>query len=173
MDGEGLRARVPPRWRVGMAAPNEHEAALRVWRAAIAARRGAPAPPHVAARVRRYLGQADAFLLVAREPAGVVGMALGLQGLADDGAGPPVPGLCHVSSVYVAPERWGLGIGGALVDAVLAEAAARGYSRAQLWTQVDNARARRLYQSRGFAPSGREKDDGDLGDRILHLERTL
>jgi ribosomal protein S18 acetylase RimI-like enzyme len=75
--------------------------------------------------------------------------------------------------VYVAPDRWGLGIGRALVDAVLVEARARGYDHAQLWTQTDNVRARRLYIGCGFVPSGREKLDDDLGDRILHLERAL
>jgi len=69
--------------------------------------------------------------------------------------------------VFVAPERWG--VGGRLVDALLAEA--RGYDRAQLWTQADNPGARRLYEGRGFRRSGREKDE--LGERILHYERTL
>ena len=98
-------------------------------------------------------------------------MALGVQGLADDGAGPPVQGFCHVSMVFVAPERWGQGIGGRLVDALLAEARARGYDRAQLWTQADNPGAQRLYGGRGFLRSGREKED--LGEWIFHYERAL
>lgn len=159
---------------IGPATPDEREAALAVWRAAIAARRaGRPAPAHVEDRVRRGLDRDEGFLVVARDGARVVGMALGLPGRADDGAGPPVPGLCHVSSVYVAPDRWGLGVGRRLVDAVLAEAAARGYDRAQLWTQADNERARRLYVGRGFRASGRCKTDDDLGDRIIHFERPL
>ena len=98
-------------------------------------------------------------------------MALGTQGLADDGAGPPVEGLCHVSMVFVAPDYWGRGIGGRLVDALLPEARSRGYDRAQLWTQSDNMRARRLYEGRCFVPSGREKYE--FGERIVHYQRAL
>jgi len=113
----------------------------------------------------------EAFLLVAEDAGDVVGMALGTQGLADDGAGPPVRGLCHVSMVFVAPDYWGIGLGGRLVDALLPEARSRGYDRVQLWTQFDNVRARRLYEGRGFVPSGREKDE--FGERIVHYQRAL
>ena len=130
--------------------------AVAVWQASNTARRGGlPVPAEHEARVRGHAGKPDAFLLVA-----------------DDGAGPPVPGLCHVSTVFVAPNRWGEGIGGRIVDAVLAEARARGYERAQLWTHADNARAQRLYEGRDFQRSGREKDD-DLGERIVHYQRAL
>jgi GNAT superfamily N-acetyltransferase len=73
--------------------------------------------------------------------------------------------------VFVAPDRWGGGLGGRLVDALLEEVRARGYERAQLWTQTDNARARRLYQRRGFRPSGSEKDEFE--ERIVHYQRDL
>ena len=101
----------------------------------------------------------EAFLLIAEDAGDVVGMALGVQALSDDGAGAPVRGLCHISMVFVAPDYWGRGIGGRLVAALLPEARSRGYDRAQLWTQSDNARARRLYEGRGFVLSGREKDE--------------
>ena len=73
--------------------------------------------------------------------------------------------------VFVAPDRWGEGLGGRLVDALLVEVRSRGYQRAQLWTQADNARARRLYEGRGFKASGREKDG--FGERIVHYRRDL
>ncbi len=56
--------------------------------------------------------------------------------------------------IYVEPERWGEGIGGQLVDAVIAEANRRGYSRLHLWAHEVNDRSQRLYRSRGFAPTG-------------------
>lgn len=156
--------------------PQDVEPAIAVWRSANTARRGGrQPPPEQEARTRGHVGTPGAFLLVAEAageaPDEIVGMALGVQGLADDGAGPPIPGLCHVSMVFVAPERWGRGVGGRLVDALLAEARARGYDRAQLWTQADNPGAQRLYEGRGFRRSGREKDE--LGERIVHYERTL
>ena len=149
------------------------EPALAVWRAANSARRGGRSvPAQHEDRVRGYARKPGAFLLVADDAGEVVGMGLGMQGLADDGAGPPIPGLCHVSMIFVAPDRWGEGIGGRIVDAVLAEARSRGYDRVQLWTHVDNLRAQRLYEGRGFRRSGREADD-DLGEGIVHYERAL
>jgi GNAT superfamily N-acetyltransferase len=72
----------------------------------------------------------------------------------EDGAGPPIPGGCFLNLLFVDPERWGEGIGGALLDAVLAEAKRRDYSRIHLWTHEDNERSHRLYRSRGFSPTG-------------------
>lgn len=74
--------------------------------------------------------------------------------------------------VFVVPGRWGHGVGGQIVDALLAVARGRGYDRMQLWTHEDNRRAERLYVGRGFAASGRRKPD-DLGEIIVHLERAL
>ena len=151
-------------------APADVEPAVAVWLAANTARRdGLPLRPEQEAR--GHVRKPDAFLLVADAAGEVVGMALGMQGLADDGAGPPVRGLCHVSMVFVAPDHWGMGLGGRLVEALLAEARTQGYERAQLWTQADNARARRLYEGRGFRPSGRQKEE--YGERIVHYQRAL
>ena len=149
------------------------EAALGVWRAAEEARRGGrPASPEHGERVRAHMENPDAFLLVAESGGEVVGMAVGMQGLADDGAGPPIRKLCHVGAVFVRPDRWGEGVGGELVDAVLAEARSRNYDRAQLWTNTQNDRAHRLYETRGFARTGREGQD-DLGETIIHYARRL
>jgi len=145
-------------------------AAVAVWEAAIAGRSGRPVAAERRVGTVQALSHPDGFPVVAVEGGDdgeVIGMALGTQALADDGAGPPVPGHCHVAAVFVRPDRWGGGIGGRLVDAVLAEAAARGYRTAQLWTQADNERALRLYASRGFVRSGRSMTlDGEL---IVHL----
>jgi ribosomal protein S18 acetylase RimI-like enzyme len=153
--------------------PADIEPVIAVWRAATTARGGGrPLPPEHETRVRAYLQQPDAFLLVADAAGTPVGLALGMQGRADDGAGPPVPGLCHIGMVFVAPDHWGAGIGRRIVDAVLAEARVRGYARVQLWTHADNLRAQRLYEGRGFRRSGREQND-DLGEMIVHYERAL
>jgi ribosomal protein S18 acetylase RimI-like enzyme len=149
------------------------EPAVAVWRAAQAARRGGrPVWAEHEERVRGYARRSDAFLLLAEDADDVVGMGLGMRGLADDGAGAPVPELCHIAMIFVAPESWGEGIGGRVLVGVLDEARSRGYERAQLWTHADNARALRLYERHGFRRSGREKDD-DFGEWIVHYERTL
>ena len=153
--------------------PADIEPVVAVWRAATTARGGGrPLPAANETRVRAYLRYPDALLLVADATGTVVGVTLGMQGRADDGTGPPIPGLCHIGMVFVAPDHWGAGIGGQLVDAVLDEARTRGYSRVQLWTHADNVRAQRLYEGRGFRQSGRQQHD-DLGERIVHYERTL
>ncbi len=152
--------------------PEDLEPALEVWRAAEEARRGGPASPEHGGRVRAHVQNPIAFLFVADGAAGIVGMAVGMQGLAKDGAGPPIQDLCHVGAVFVAPGLWGTGLGGELVETVLSEARSRGYGRAQLWTHADNSRAQRLYENRGFRRTGREKQD-DLGETIIHYERWL
>jgi ribosomal protein S18 acetylase RimI-like enzyme len=152
--------------RVGLAA--DKHAAVAVWQLANTARRGgAPVPVEHEERVRGYLGQSDSFLSVADDAGRLVGMALGMQARDDDGAGPPIPGLCHISLVFVHPDRWGQGNGKMLVRHLLAEASVRGYASYQLWTHADNQRAQRLYEGLGFRRSGREKDD-DLGERTVH-----
>lgn len=81
----------------------------------------------------------------------------------DDGAGAVIPGACFVNLVYVVPERWGQGIGGVILGALLEEARLQGFSRAQLWThEQENEHAHRLYRRHGFSPTGRtrEADDG-------------
>ncbi len=152
--------------------PDDLTPALEVWRAAEEARRGRPPSPDHGGRVRAHIENPTAFLLVADGTQGIVGMVVGMQGLDDDGAGPPIEGLCHIGAVFVAPDRWGEGLGGELVDAALSEARSRGYNRAQLWTNANNARAHRLYEHRGFRRTGREGQD-DFGETIVHYARGL
>jgi ribosomal protein S18 acetylase RimI-like enzyme len=158
---------------VRTATPADAESALDVWRRATLARRdGKPMPPEAERRTRGSLGKPDAFGVVVDDGGAIVGVGLAMQGRDDDGAGPPRAGLCHVAMVFVAPERWGAGIGGRIVDALVESARTRGYECAQLWTQDDNARAHRLYVGRGFLTSGRRKID-ENGDSIVHFERAL
>lgn len=103
--------------------PADIEPVVRVWQVANTARRGGrPMPRENEARVRAYLSKPDAFLLVADVSGEVVGLALGMRDPTDDGDASPVSGVCYVPMVYVAPGCWGRGIGGRIVDGVLAEA---------------------------------------------------
>jgi len=114
--------------------------------------------PYRAARIEgfrtRLRDPASWFLLATDDPT-PVGMAAAEPLRSEDGAGPLVPGGCFLGSLFVVPERWGEGIGGALLDAALAEARSRCCSRVHLWTHEDNERSHRLYPSRGFLPSER------------------
>jgi GNAT superfamily N-acetyltransferase len=117
--------------------------------------------PNRAARVERvtaHLRDPGSWFLLANDGPVSVGMASAEPLRGEDGTGPGIPGGCFLNLLFVVPERWGEGIGGAILDAVLAEAKRRHYSRIHLWTHEDNDRSHRLYRSRGFSPAGRAAD---------------
>lgn len=57
--------------------------------------------------------------------------------------------------ISVIRQYWGIGIGGALIDACIACATAAEYSQLELQVVADNARALALYIKRGFVEYGR------------------
>jgi GNAT superfamily N-acetyltransferase len=146
------------RIRLGDAA--DVDAAVSVYeRSALAGRRGAwPDRADHVAKATALLRRSASWFLLAEDGAAAVGMAAAEPLRGDGGTGPAIPGGCFLNLLFVVPERWGEGIGGALLDAVLAEARRRGYERIHLWTREDNERSHRLYRSRGFAPTGRTLD---------------
>jgi ribosomal-protein-alanine N-acetyltransferase len=81
----------------------------------------------------------------------------------DDGAIAAYAGLllagaqADVLTLAVAAGRWGRGIGSALLEALLTEAARRGCTEVFLEVRTDNIRAQRLYQRYGFRQIGVRK----------------
>jgi [ribosomal protein S18]-alanine N-acetyltransferase len=63
-------------------------------------------------------------------------------------------GQADVVTLGVAQDRWGRGIGAALLEGLLAEAAQRGCADVFLEVRVDNDRAQRLYRRHGFGDVG-------------------
>lgn len=111
--------------------------------------------------------------VVARAGDQIVGMAIGVQALEDDGAGPgAIPGLLHVSLVAVVPTAWGRRLASRMLMTLLDDARLTGYTTAQLWTHQSNARAIALYERLGFARTGRTKIDMH-GEAIAHWQRAL
>ncbi|MGF1470550.1 MAG: hypothetical protein ACFB50_02265 [Rubrobacteraceae bacterium] len=93
------------------------EPAIGVWQAANTARRsGSPMRPQQEARIRENLRKPDAFAFVADAADEIIGVALGMQGRAGEGAGPPIPDLCHISMVFVRPDHWVAGHSGSTSD---------------------------------------------------------
>jgi ribosomal protein S18 acetylase RimI-like enzyme len=83
----------------------------------------------------------------------------------------------HVFGMYVPRERCGRGIGGVLIDAVVAHAErCQGVDSLVLTVTATNDEARRLYERHGFAAFGREpgavRIDGTPYDK-LHMIRWL
>ena len=144
--------------RLGEAA--EVDAAVSVYERSNLVRRQGTWPGRVARveQVRSRLRDPGSWFLLATDGPAVVGMASAEALRGEDGAGPVLPDGCFLNLLYVVPERWGEGIGGAILDATLAEARQRRYSRIHLWTHEDNERSHRLYCRRGFSPTGRTLD---------------
>jgi ribosomal protein S18 acetylase RimI-like enzyme len=67
------------------------------------------------------------------------------------GIDPDFRGEGQLMGLHVLPSEWGRGIGSALHDAALNEMVARSFTTAGLWVIADNERARKMYESRGWA----------------------
>lgn len=149
--------------------PADVDAAVSVFERSSFARREGVWPDRAASlrRVTHRLRDPASWFLVAHERTALVGMASAEALREEDGAGRAIPGGCFLSYLFVDPERWGEGIGGAILDAVLDEAKRRHYARIHLWTQEDNERSHRLYRGRGFSPTGRTVKDGGEWAREL------
>ena len=100
--------------------------------------------------IRRVLGTAGAFGLVARSPGDLSIEAFALARIVVD--------ECELLSLGVAPDRQRQGIGAALLDAAMGRAAALGVRHFFLEVGEFNAPARRLYESRGLKVVGRRAD---------------
>jgi ribosomal protein S18 acetylase RimI-like enzyme len=155
---------------VAVAETSDHPAAIAIWRAANEAR-DMPPTPERAQRVQEKLQDPEALVLIAKDGATPVGMALIEPGLSDTD-GSSVAGLAHVSMVFVRPERWNQGIGVALLDALQVVARKRGWGRLSLWTRASNLPARRLYERCEFTATNLTKRL-KTGDLIVQYQRVL
>jgi len=90
-------------------------------------------------------GEPGKYYLVAAED----GVIAGYAGMLATGGG-----QADVLTVGVAQDRWGEGIGAALLENLLTEAARRGCTEVFLEVRTDNDRAQRLYRRYGFVGIG-------------------
>jgi GNAT superfamily N-acetyltransferase len=148
---------------VRLGGPEDVEAAVSVYeRSNLARRRGIwPARATRLEHVTTNLRDTASWFLLAQEGGEAIAMASVLPFRADRGAGAIVTGTAFLDLIYVLPDYWGQGIGKAVLDEIIAEAARRGSRRIYLWThERDNERAQRLYQGRGFSRTGTTGEDG-------------
>lgn len=107
-----------------------------------------------------------AVTLVAEEAGEMAGFA---------GGGPPRDAdldparTVELYAIYLAPERWGSGIGSLLMEALLERLAAGGPEEVVLWVLEDNARARRFYERAGWRADGAVKTDEHLGASVREV----
>jgi GNAT superfamily N-acetyltransferase len=75
-------------------------------------------------------------------------------------------------ALYVDPERWGRGIGVALISAARGRLSALGFRNATLWVLAGNVRAERFYQVDGWVSDGLRRTDTVWGvtvDEVRYL----
>ena len=107
----------------------------------------------------------------------VEGAVRGFASLGDDRDAPSeTSGELWV--LYIDPEHWDSGLGGALMEVVVAEFARAGRATAHLWVLADNHRARRFYEKWGWSLDDSEASNPtkavDIGDvRVSELRYSL
>jgi len=114
----------------------------------------APSPPVLAAAVARLIGEpALGRIFVAARDDAILGVAVvsWVFSLEHGGRG------AWLDELYVVPAERGRGVGGALVDAVAAHAAAAGAVAIDLEVEAGHERALALYERRGFARHARQR----------------
>ena len=112
-----------------------------------------PALDEVIEQWRYWLGpdwDAGRRAFVAQDDSATVGVVLA-------GEDPMASSLGHIARLYVAPERWGQGIGTALYAAAVDHLRAVGFAEATLWVLERNTRARSWYERLGWECTGERK----------------
>jgi ribosomal protein S18 acetylase RimI-like enzyme len=144
---------------IRLVGPESFEAMATVWKRAQGARNAAAAgATDVLEILRERLSKDGAWFAAGYLDGSIVTMAHGLQGRERDGEGEPIPGLMHFAMIAVEPAYWGRGYGRKMVELAIARGRDFGFETIQLWTQLSNERARRLYQSFGFVATDRTKE---------------
>jgi ribosomal protein S18 acetylase RimI-like enzyme len=79
----------------------------------------------------------------------------------------------EVAALYVDPDRWGKGIGNALMTKALSELREAGCDAATLWVLAENELATRFYAKFGFSPDGFGGPDPRTGRPKARLRVAL
>jgi GNAT superfamily N-acetyltransferase len=106
------------------------------------------------------------------DAAAVVGVVAFAAGQASRTDRTRVPGLAHVSAVFVAPDHWRRGIARELLDRAEAAMRDQHYERAQLWT-LEGSPAEQLYSALGWERDGRRDHFPPMGLDTVAYVKTL
>ena len=99
-------------------------------------------------------------LLLARDRSGAAIGCVALRPLAE-------PGCCEMKRLFVAPAARGLGLGRALMEAIVSEAARLGYRAVRLDTLPTMTAAIAMYRAAGFEPIAPYYDTAPAGTIFL------
>lgn len=109
--------------------------------------------------------------LVAEGAGGLVGFCSATTPSGDEDVGERT---AEIGALYVDPDRWREGAGGALLSAALAELAGRGWRDVVLWVLPENRGALAFYERFGFAVEpGVEKREERSGRSVIRLRAAL
>lgn len=116
-------------------------------------------------------GDSDAaFTLVAEARGTAVGFCSVATGSRDPDT---AAGTGEIAALYVDPDRWGRGIGSALIAKALAGLREAGCSAVTLWVLAENRPAITFYARHGFAPDGLGGPDPQTGRPKARLRAAL
>ena len=108
--------------------------------------------------------------LIAEQESQIVGFA-DIGPSRDDDADQQRTG--EVNLIYVQPDRWGRGIGQALMAEALRLMHGDGFGEATLWVLRDNPLGRRFYEAGGWGLDGALKDNELLESRVTELRYRI
>jgi GNAT superfamily N-acetyltransferase len=115
--------------------------------------------------------RSGAWIQVAEEGDGtIVGVVAFAQATVTREDRTPVPGLGHVSGLFVDPACWRRGIARRLLEAADDAMRAAGFDRAQLWT-LEGSPAEQLYTALGWERDGRRDTFPPMGlDTVAYVK---
>ena len=142
----------PPAVRLAHGTADDVESCVDLWIAAVEARDGHPAVAGTRDRCLAKFERQHVAFIVARDGEAVAGF--GLLTVPASGAVTDPPHAAYLALLAVAADAQGRGIGTAVLDALIADAAAAGHAELVLHVLTGNTAAVHLYTSRGWVPHG-------------------
>lgn len=82
-----------------------------------------------------------------------------------------MPDYAELICIHSLQDNWGKGYGSKMMERVLQDMKAAGYTKAMLWVFTDNSRARKFYEAQGFVTYGKTKPCFET--REICYEKTL
>lgn len=81
------------------------------------------------------------------------------------------PDAAEIICIHSLQDNWGKGYGSKMMDRLLTDIAAAGYTKVMLWVFEENERARSFYEAKGFYAT--EKTQPAFGSSEICYEKTI